>query len=119
MNGNESTGSAGKNPANSIDDDRVTTVFEEESGMGRATIEGGEPAESRADIIVNEDGNGHLWCAGYWFVDQPPEVALSLVLPNVDANVTMTPARARELAAELQLAAMHAEQGAREAGWSE
>lgn len=90
----------------------VTPV--DDGGGAMADVEPGTdvPADVSIDLATPNDDHALLSVYGFRSADGPPEVQLCSYTKPVSIKHSLTPERARRLAAELRLAATHAEEGA-------
>jgi hypothetical protein len=88
-------------------------------GSASADVEEGAQIPTELSLHLDPDlvDDATVTVDAYWYDDEPPEVRFSMYHEAVTTQSSLTPERARRLAAELRLAATHAEQGAAEAGW--
>lgn len=93
-------------------------AYDDATGAGFASSHREAPAVPVSVTIERSHmGDGYLKANGHWFDDEPPRVEVHANGPLASLNFSLTPEEAHEFAAELREAAIHATQGAAEAGW--
>lgn len=92
-------------------------TVDEETGSGRANVPRKSEVWSALEIFEDVDEDTHLGVSGFWMDDEPPSVEFRVDTQLAGLTVNLSLEEARELAADLQLAATHAEQGAAEMGY--
>lgn len=84
----------------------------DESGASQAAVEPGAPVWSLLELGTFEAEDTEITVAGHWYDEgDDPTVNARLSLPAGHLSLSMAPKRARTLAAELILAANHADGG--------
>lgn len=94
------------------DEDPNVEVKRNQYGSACADVDRGAPVWSALALSGADDDATDVSVTGYWYDEgMPPRVELEAAQQAGSLTLTMSPARASELAAELRTAAAHVEVG--------
>jgi hypothetical protein len=89
-------------------DDRAE-IETDDYGSSRARLPTREGIKSSVEVWAPDDEEATLSVSGYAYDEgDDPSVQLSVTAGTVDVSLTVSPARAREIATDLETAADHA-----------
>lgn len=98
-------------------DEQGSTAIDEETGVGSATISPErDPVWASMETPDYGTDAASLRVTATWYDDEPPSVALTASIDGAATTLSMSPARADELAADLNEAAARAREGDHELG---
>lgn len=82
-----------------------------EMGVGTVTFDEESGIQGALEIMNTYGDPATVNCSGYWYDDEPPEVNMRIGLESAVLSLSMSPKRARKVAADLRMAAVHATTG--------
>ncbi|MHB9286615.1 hypothetical protein ACKVMT_06200 [Halobacteriales archaeon Cl-PHB] len=91
-------------------------TVDESTGVGTVTLDETAGMSANLELVNSQSESARINASGYWYDDEPPEVNLRVGFASGSISLSMSPERARRVAADLQMAAVHATTGDAELG---